>query len=113
MNDKIVKKLTRMVSRRGILASLSAGAAALASSLLGNARAAAATYTVFCCHLCQPSSTSCFDTTCACSWSWICGWFDGVRCRTYRCLECHNSNTVCGPACSNIKCSRAILEAGC
>jgi hypothetical protein len=105
MNDKIVEKLTKMVSRRGILASLTAGAAALASSLLGNSRASAATFQVACCHLCEPSTTPCTD--CACSWSWYCT--DDARCVTYSCFECYLIPNYCGPLCLGVvKCSRAI-----
>jgi hypothetical protein len=104
MSGKIVEKLTKMVSRRGILASLSAGAVALASSLLGNTKASAAVVRVACCWLCNSPSTC---SSCNCTWSWSCT--DDVKCRTYNCIECYMVTWPCNSSCTNVKCSQAVF----
>ena len=105
MSDKIVEKLTKMVSRRGILAKLSAGAVALASSLLGIPKVSAAVVRAACCILCNSPSTC---TSCACTWSWTCQ--DGILwwCKTYRCIECYFVSFPCDSGCTNVSCSQAL-----
>lgn len=113
-NDDLIEKLTGMVSRRRILASLSAGAVALASSLLGKAKAGgvgAAFAMYHCCDLCKPNDPSC--SGCACTFSWNCFEHPGGPCRVWKCTNCH-TNTNCGSGCNNVKCSKGELVAlGC
>jgi hypothetical protein len=99
MVEKLTEKLTKMVSRRGILASLSAGAIALASGLLGYQ--AKALVRVQCCLLCKSHNPSCGG--CACSWAWSC---TTGGCRTYRCIECYSSGGSCNGSCTRVKCSK-------
>jgi hypothetical protein len=110
MNDKMVEKLTKMVSRRGVLARLTTGAAALASSLLGTSKASAALVSVACCLLCNNSSTC---SSCNCTWSWTCQdrflWW----CDTYSCIECYMVTWPCSGSCTNVKCSQALRISGC
>jgi hypothetical protein len=109
MVEKLTEKLTKMVSRRGILASLSAGAVALASSLFGKAKASAAYVHVACCWLCATPSVC---SSCNCTWEWAC--FDERNCRTYSCIECYMVSWPCNASCTNVKCSQAKLVArGC
>lgn len=102
MVEKLTEKLTKIVSRRGILASLTAGAAALASSLLGKANASAATLTFACCHLCGfPGNCS----NCNCTWSWNCNYQQGPCREIYTCIECYMVSFPCDGRCTNVKCS--------
>jgi hypothetical protein len=102
MSDKMVEKLTKLVSRRGILASLSAGAVALASSLLGTPKVSAAIVPIECCVLCNSPSATC--TGCRCSWSWTCRNGNG----TFRCIECYFVSFPCNGTCTNVSCSQIV-----
>lgn len=104
MVEKLTEKLTKMVSRRGILASLSAGAVALASSLLGAPKASAAIVRVACCFLCNSPSTC---SSCNCTWSWTC--VDERVCKIYSCIECYMVSWPCNGSCTNVKCSQTRL----
>lgn len=101
MVEKVTEKLTKMVSRRGILASLSAGAVALVSSLFGNAEASTDYIPVACCLLCKSPTWLCSGICC---WSWDCS--AAESCTVYRCTECYSDYTACTGNCnSRVKCS--------
>jgi hypothetical protein len=117
MSEKFVEKLTEAVSRRGILKTMSAAAAALVLGLFDVAHAGgcpAGTVAVGCCCLCKLPST-CTYGNCACQWIWTCDTQIGEipLCRRYTCKECFTNPTPCDddPAsCPNAKCSRATYQ---
>jgi len=112
MSGKFVEKLTEIVSRRSILATMSAAAAAFVSGLFDVAFAGPPEscppgfVPVGCCCLCQNSTSPC--SGCACEWCWMCQVPQGTTCRRYKCRECYNSLLPCDSKCQNIKCSQAV-----
>ena len=122
MSEKFVEKLTEAVSRRGILASLSAAGAAFVSGLFGVAYASGdgcvpGTVAVGCCCLCIDPRNCAYNTgACGCQWSWTCE--TGLpNCRRYTCRECFDFPLPCDAnpsSCSNALCSRATyVTIGC
>jgi hypothetical protein len=110
--EKLVEKLTEVVSRRSMLKRLSAVTATFLLGVFSFSKVVEAAcptglYQLLCCCLCKNPGTCTYEN-CACEWDWECPWRIGQNCYDILCRECFIEPTPCNgsqSACSNAKCS--------